>query len=149
MISVLIFLFPVIVMQAILFRPTRDPQLILLLNDLAWLPFIGLFMPAMVQGIAIALAIFKDKEEKVFPRWLGYFNVWVALLFIPDILIYSFKTGPFAWNGLIGFWLALSIFGVWFFVMFPYLRRAILTQAAESEATTAPSPAPVRAAVTA
>ena len=140
MISILVFLFPVIVMQAILFRP-RDPQLVLLLNDLAWLPFVGLFMPAMVQGLAIAMAIFKDKEEKVFPRWLGYFNVWIALLFIPDILIYSFKTGPFAWDGLIGFWLALSIFGVWFFVMFPYLRRAILSQAAEADAIAAGPPA--------
>jgi hypothetical protein len=147
MISVLVFLFPVIVMLAILFRPGRDPQLILMMDDLSWLPFVGLFMPAMVQGLAIALAIFKDKEEKVFPRWLGYFNVWVALLFIPDILIYSFKTGPFAWNGLIGFWVALSIFGIWFFVMFPYLRRAILSQAAEADAAAAGPAAPATAAL--
>ena len=114
MIGVLIFLFPVMVMQVILFRPLRDPHLIQLLNDLAWLPFIGLFMCASVQSIALALAIFKDKAERVFPRWLGYFNIWVALLFLPDVLIYSFKTGPFAWNGLIGFWLPLTVFGLWF-----------------------------------
>lgn len=132
MLGVLLFVLPVIVMQAILFRPQRDPNLILLLDDLAWLPFIGIFMPATIQGIAIGLAIFQDKEEKVFPRWLGYFNLWVAVLFVPDVLIYSFKTGPFAWNGVIGFWLPLTIFGVWFLVMFPYLRRAILTQAGEA-----------------
>jgi hypothetical protein len=149
MLGVLLFILPVIVMQAILFRPVRDPNLMLLLDDLAWLPFIGIFMPATVQGIALALAIFKDKEERVFPRWLGYFNLWIALLFLPDVLIYSFKTGPFAWNGIFGFWLPLTIFGVWFFVMFPYLRRAIIAQATEEARSAAaeisPSPVPVTA----
>jgi hypothetical protein len=149
MLGVLIFILPCMVMQALLFRPHRDPNLMLMLNDLSWLPFVGLFMPASIQGIAIALTIFKDKDEKVFPRWLGYFNLWVALLFLPDVLIYSFKTGPFAWNGMIGFWLPLTVFGVWFFVMFPYLRRAILAQAAEESgpaaASVPPSPVPVTA----
>jgi hypothetical protein len=143
MIGVLLFIFPVMVMQAILFRPSRDPNLMVTLNDVAWLPFIGAFMPASIQGLALALTIFKDREEKVFPRWLGYFNVWVALLFLPDVLIYSFKTGPFAWNGVIGFWLPLSVFSVWFFVMFPYLRRAILSQGREAEAGREASPSGV------
>jgi hypothetical protein len=149
MLGVLLFILPAFVMQAILFRPHRDPTMLLMLNDLSWLPFIGAFMPASIQGIAIALAIFKDKDEKVFPRWLGYFNVWIALLFLPDVLIYSFKTGPFAWNGIFGFWLPLTVFGVWFVVMFPYLRRAILAQAAEESQSVASgvpaSPVPVTA----
>jgi hypothetical protein len=141
MIGVLLFIFPAMVMQALLFRPSRDPNLMLTLNDIAWLPFIGAFMPATIQGLAVALAIFKDEEERVFPRWLGYFNVFVALAFLPDVLIYSFKTGPFAWNGVIGFWLPLSVFSLWFFVMFPYLRRAILSQAEERD-TGVPTAAP-------
>ncbi|HWF53112.1 MAG TPA: hypothetical protein VG223_00730 [Solirubrobacteraceae bacterium] len=146
MLGVLLFILPAIVMQAILFRPQRDPNLLLLLDDMAWLPFIGLFMPASVQSIALGLAIFQDKEQKVFPRWLGYFNIWIALLFLPDVLIYSFKTGPFAWNGIFGFWLPLSTFGVWFVVMFPYLRKAIRAQAAEeSPAGMAASPVAVTA----
>lgn len=149
MLGVLLFILPVIVMQALLFRPHRDPNLMLMLNDVSWLPFIGIFMPASIQGIAIALAIFKDKEEKVFPRWLGYFNLWIALLFLPDVLIYSFKTGPFAWNGIFGFWLPLTTFGVWFVVMFPYLRKAILSQAAEESAAVPAAVAPLPVAVTA
>ena len=133
MLGVLLFLFPAMLMEAAAFRPNRDPQLILLLNDAAWLPLIGAFAPAVFQGLAIALAVFKDKQEKVFPRWLGWFNIWVVLLFLPAALIYFFKHGPFAWNGLFPFWLALSVFGAWFGVMFVMLRRAIHGQAAERQ----------------
>lgn len=141
MLGVLLFIIPTFLMQAIAFRPHRDPSQMLLLNDAAWLPFVGAFSPAVVQGLMIALAIFKDKQEKVFPRWLGYFNIWVILLFLPGILIYFFKSGPFAWNGLICFWLPLCVFGTWFFVMFAMLRRAIRNQ--ERSPVTAPAVATV------
>ena len=132
MIGVLLFIFPVMVMEAIAFRPTRDPNLMLLLNDAAWLPFVGIWMCAFVQNFAIGFAILKDTEQRVFPRWLAYFNFWVAVLFVPGSMIYFFKTGPFAWNGIFCFWLPLTVFGAWFFVMFPFLRKAILSQSTET-----------------
>ena len=67
------------------------------------------------------------------PRWLAYFNLWVAFLFVPGGLILFFKTGPFAWNGVFTFWLPLSIFSLWFIVMFVALRKSIANQAAEEE----------------
>jgi hypothetical protein len=135
MLGCLLFIFPIMVLQALVFRPNRDPQLMLLLDDVAWLPFVGVWSCAFVQNFAIGFAILRDTEERVFPRWLAYFNFWVALLFLPGSMIYFFKTGPFAWNGLFCFWLPLSVFGLWFFVMFPYLRKAILSQAAEGGTT--------------
>jgi hypothetical protein len=128
MLGVLLFLFPMFFMLAVAFRPHRNPELLQLINDVAWLPFIGAFAPAVIQGLAIAIACFQDTEEKVFPRWLGYFNIWCALLFIPAALINFFKTGPFAWNGVFCFWLPLTVFSIWFFVMFAMIRRAILSQ---------------------
>jgi uncharacterized membrane protein YciS (DUF1049 family) len=92
-------------------------------------------MPTFFQLLVIAMAIFDDKEQKVFPRWLGYLNVWVAIGFTPTALIYFFKHGPFAWNGLLAFWLALTIFCGWFLTMFVYVVRAIRNQAAEERAT--------------
>ena len=64
-----------------------------------------------MQNIAIGIAAFKDTEAKVFPRWLGYFNFWAALAFLPAALLYFFKTGPFAWDGVFVFWVPLTIFG--------------------------------------
>jgi hypothetical protein len=64
----------------------------------------------------------------VFPRWLGYFNIWCALTFLPAALIYFFKNGAFAWNGVFCFWLPLTVFTTWFAVMFVMTRRAIIRQ---------------------
>ncbi len=149
MLGVLLFILPTFVMQALAFRPEdTDPELMLMVNDIAWIPFIGVFMPAVVQNIAIGLCAFKDTEEKVMPRWLGYFNFWVALLFVPAALLYFFKTGPFAWDGVFVFWLPLSVFSLWFGVMFVVLRKAIKGQA-EEEARGAKAPAGKREAVAA
>jgi len=137
MLGVLLFIIPMFLMQAAAFRPERDPELTQLIHDAAWLPFIGAFMTAVIQNIAIALVAFKDEHEKVFPRWLGYYNIWVALLFLPAALIYFFKTGPFAWNGVFCFWLPLTVFSSWFMVMFVVLRKAILAQGTEAPAAPA------------
>jgi hypothetical protein len=129
MIDVLLFIFPAMFMEVAAFRPLRDPSLIVLVNDLAWIPLVGVWMIAAVQIFAVGFAILQDAAQRVFPRWLAYFNFWVGVLFVPGSMIYFFKTGPFAWNGIFCFWLPLSAFGAWFFVMFPFIRRAILSQA--------------------
>ena len=38
------------------------------------------------------------------PRWLGWFNLWAQIIYLPGILIPYFKSGPLAWNGLLAFW---------------------------------------------
>jgi len=63
---------------------------------------------------------------------LGYFNIWVALLFAPGGLITFFKTGPFAWSGLLAFYVAGTVFAAWFFVMVTMLVKAIDQQAQEA-----------------
>jgi len=138
--AILLFLFPMFFMLAVAFRPHRNPQLLQPINDVAWLPFIGAFGPAVIQGLAIALACFQDREEKVFPRWLGYFNIWCALLFVPAALINFFHSGPFAWNGVFCFWLPLTVFSTWFVVMFVVVRRAILSQPDHDPAAAAAAP---------
>ena len=106
-----------------------------LLNDIAWLQFIGglaLIMPMFVVFAVVALA---DKSENpVFPRWFGYQSIMTFTLFLPDQLLFFFKTGPFAWNGVLGFWVPLTIFCGWFISIFVLMRRRL---AAEATASTA------------
>jgi drug/metabolite transporter (DMT)-like permease len=131
MIGIWVILLPVMLMQAAAFRPDRNPEITLALNDAAWLPFVGIATLFMVECAAIAICVFKDTEERVFPRWLAYFNVWAALLLVPAFLIYFFKTGPFAWSGIFTFWVGLAVLGLWFIVMFIAVRSAIQQQERE------------------
>ncbi|MFV0644062.1 MAG: hypothetical protein ACK5NN_06105 [Sphingomonadaceae bacterium] len=86
-------LFAVMAWITIAFRPDRDPQQILLFNDLAWLSFVMTFMFNFVQFICLALAILGDKRDKpIFLRSSAYFGLWVALLLVSGSFAIFFYT---------------------------------------------------------
>lgn len=116
---------PVMFFGIAAFRPERGAELTLLINDLAWVPFIINGVPAILQAVSWGVAILSDRRAAPpFPRWLAYFNFWAAFSFLPAFLLLFFKTGPFAWNGLLSFWLAATLFGGWFLVASVMLIRA-------------------------
>lgn len=124
--TAVIVLVPSVLWTAVAFRPERNPELLLLLNDFAWLFLLMTFAPISVQLVSIGLAVLSDKRKiPAFARWVGYFNFWVAVLLMPGGLITFFKAGPFAWNGLLAFWVPLIAFAGWFVVMFFALLAAI------------------------
>lgn len=125
-VAMLIILVPTLIWGVASFRPERNPELTLLLSDLAWLIFTMTFAPFVTQALVIGLAILGDvRDQPLFPRWLGYLNFWTALLFLPAGLILFFKTGPFAWNGVIAFWVPVAVFFIWFIVMLLFTAKAI------------------------
>ena len=65
----------------------------------------------------------------------------MAFLFAPSCLLTFFKTGPFAWNGLLSFWVAAGAFGAWFLVMTPLMVRAAARVEDENRAPAVPEPA--------
>jgi hypothetical protein len=97
-----------------------------MLHDAAWLQFLGALAPFLFMLASIAIAAFVDDSDKpVFPRWLGWFNLFAILAFLPDQMIFFFKIGPFAWNGIFGWWIPLFDFFGWILVMFFVLRKAV------------------------
>ena len=111
------------------FRPDRAADLIYLMNDMSWLQFIGGVSMYDAWPIAIIVAAFTDKSPNpVFPRWVGWYNLWILVMIFPDMLLFFFHEGPFAWNGIFGFWVPLAGFGSWWIVMFFVLRKAILRE---------------------
>ncbi len=108
------------------FRPDRDPQLISLLNDMAWIFFTAPVGCLIAQNICLAGAIYLDERpEPVFPRWVAHFNLVTALLFAPAALSLVNKTGPLAWDGSISFSLRLLTFAAYVAVMFFVLLKVI------------------------
>jgi hypothetical protein len=114
------------------FRPDRNPQLILLLNDMAWLIFTAPVGMVVVANLCLALAVFLDaRSQPIFPRWVAYFSIATAAAMTPAACAVIFRTGPLAWDGAVSFWLRLGAVSVNIAVMFFVLRRAIKRQAAE------------------
>lgn len=108
------------------FRPDRDPKIVQLLNDIAWLQFLGVIAPFYFVVISIIYASLADEDpDPIIPRWAGWFNVFFMMDLIPLSIIFFFKSGPFAWNGLLGFYLPFATFWVWFFVMTYTVRRSL------------------------
>ena len=130
-VGVVVFVAATVCWTTAAFRPDRSPELIQLINDFGWIFFLMTFGAFVIQNFAIGFAIFGDKSsEPIFPRWLGFFNLWVAILFVPGGLLTFFKTGPFAWDGIFVWWVPLTVFFGWYLTMFIFLRKAIIKQGA-------------------
>jgi hypothetical protein len=121
------FLFPFAIWQTALYRIDEwDPQIVQMLNDMSWLMFLGIISSACTQVASIGVAILLDKSAKpVFPRWAGYYNIWVSMMWVPAGVIPFFKGGPLAWNGVFAWWIPLCVYFSWFVVMVVLLLRAI------------------------
>ena len=130
-----VFLFlPFLIMSATAYRPQRAPEITQGMNDIAWFVLVMDFVPFCVQYLAIAIAVFADRSPvPVFPRWVAYLNLWVAVLFIPTGVITFFKTGPLTYGGMLGFYIPLAVFAVWLVAM-PYAVTRHLQREAQEEA---------------
>ncbi|MFE3056928.1 hypothetical protein [Nocardia sp. NPDC059239] len=120
------FLLPGLLFVVTAFRPERSPELTVLMNDLSWIFLVMPFPPVMVQGLAFAYAIFSDNRNRpLFPRWLGYVNIWVLIMFFPAVLLPFFRSGPFSWGGIFVFWVPATVFGIQFFLNVVMVLKAI------------------------
>ena len=109
-----------------IFRPERDPQLISLLNDMAWFFFVAPVGCIIVQNLCLAGAIYLDaRAEPVFPRWVAHFNIATAVLMVPSAFAILHKTGPFAFDGSLSFSLRLITFAIYVAVMFLVLLKIV------------------------
>jgi hypothetical protein len=114
------------------FRPGRNPELVMLLNDMAWIIFIAPVGALVAMNLILAAAIrFDDGPNPVFPRWVGYYSLATALAMAPAVGAAIFTSGPLAWDGAVSFWLRNGSFALFVLVMFFVLRKVLHRQAVE------------------
>lgn len=123
------------------FRPDQNPELVRFAYDFGFLSFFG-GIPMFVQMFfipAYAILVECPKEQALMPRWFGYLCLLSGMVFMPAPLIYFFKSGPFAWDGIINFWIPLADLGIFFsitpFVWGPALEKLRSRQASKAVAT--------------
>lgn len=108
------------------FRPDNFSQVSYLFNDFGWIMLLVPWPSFLLQNFLIGFVVLSEKgSEPLMPRWVAYLNFWVAIGFIPSTLLLFFKSGPFAWDGILVFWLAATVFSLWFLVMTPKLLSAL------------------------
>jgi uncharacterized membrane protein len=129
---VILIVLPIIIWWTAAYRPeTRSPADIQMLNDLGWIAFIVGFVPFVAWCWTVGISILCDESDTpVYPRWAGYLSLLLGTLQIPPVLLVFFKTGPFAWNGLMSWWVPATDFFTFFLVMFYLTIKALKAQGA-------------------
>ena len=109
------------------FSPARLPEATALMHELSLLTLTTTDQFYIFQMIAITYVSLTQTvdPQSAFPRWLGWFTLWAAVIFEVGALAFMFKSGPFSWNGLFVFWFPLVIFGTWVTTMSVSMLQAI------------------------
>jgi hypothetical protein len=118
------------------YRPDTDPRVAIVVNDIVWSIIVMGFSAPALQMVCIALAGFRDTSaDPIFPRWYCFLMLWIALgTSTGCVAIYFFK-GPFARDGLIGFWIPALMFCVWMVTLCAFLLLDIRRQARAAQSS--------------
>ena len=112
------------------FNPSRPAEVTALMHETALLTLVTTDQFYIFQMIAIVYVSLTQKTDphSPFPRWMGYYTLWAALMFEVGAIAFLPKTGPFSWSGLFVFWCPFLIFFTWMTVLAVCLLRAISLQ---------------------
>jgi hypothetical protein len=97
------------------FRPERDPSSFQLLTDMGWLCIDLQYACTTLQMVAAALVGLADKSKvPLFPRWVCFLTIWCGVSFFPASLTGVLKTGPFAWDGVLSYYIPYFCWLCWY-----------------------------------
>jgi hypothetical protein len=106
----------------------------MLFNDIAWVSFTGQVGFLIAACVFLALAIHLDRQdERVFEPWVAHFNLVIAAALTPAVFVAVSPTGPFAWDGLLSFWVRNGAVVVWLGVMTVVLGHNLYRQRREDD----------------
>lgn len=114
------------------FRPERDPALVQLFNDMAWVTFTSQVGFLVAQSVFLAFAVYLDRQRRrVFAPWVAHFNLAIAAALVPAAFAPLAMDGPLAWDGILSFWLKNGAIALWILVMGVVVGRTIHRQRRE------------------
>ena len=116
------------------YSPERAPEVTALMHEIAMLTLVTTDQFYIFQMVAMAYVSLTQTVDahSPFPRWIGFFTIWAALIFEVGAIAFIPKTGPFSWNGLFVFWFPLVIFGAWVTTISVSMLQALKRQQAVS-----------------
>ena len=105
-------------------RPDRDPEIISWLYEFAFLSFEGTMGVFLIGSLVWMVAVLLDRN-RVFPKWFAYLSLCNALTEVVVAPAWIFKSGVFAWDGTIAWWINMGVFITYTTGFLTLLRRLI------------------------
>lgn len=108
------------------YRPDAGGDVVVMLNDLAWFAFLLGWVFLSLQMVAAAVVALSDRRSKpMIPRWVSIASIVGAILLICAGGPAFAKTGPFAYNGILAFYMPVVIWAIWLDGHAYYMRREL------------------------
>ena len=125
------------------YRPGADGQIVQALNDAAWLGFLIAWPILSMQMLCAAVVTLHDRrDERLVPRWLSWASVVGAIALVTAGGPAFTHSGPFAFDGLLGMYVPVVIWGAWLDGHAWYMRKAVRRRQLALEAAEEPGSDP-------
>lgn len=132
--TVMVVSFSAFFWVAAAFRPDQAPETTQMLTDLGWLCIDLQYACTTLQMVAAALVGLADKREvPLFPRWVCFLTIWCGLSFLPASLTGVVKTGPFAWDGMLSYYIPYACWLGWYAIASTYMLKEVHRRIKASE----------------
>jgi hypothetical protein len=96
------------------YRQETGADVIAAFYDWAWLAFLLGWIYLAIEMLATAAVEFQDKRDTpMVPRWMTWLTVWGAFGVLGAAGPAFFKSGPFAYHGVLGFYVPATIWGLY------------------------------------
>ena len=119
------------------YRPAAGADLVVALNDVAWMGFLLGWVFLSLQMVSTAIVALSDQRaQPMIPHWLSKASIVGAVLLICAGGPAFAQSGPFAYHGLLAFYIPMVIWGVWLdthaWLMRKELRRRLASPVLQS-----------------
>jgi len=96
------------------YRPETGADVVQALSDWAWMAFLLGWIYLAFEMLASGIVELLDKREQpMIPRWLTWLTLAGAATLVTAAGPAFFKSGPFAYHGLLAFYLPMAIWGIY------------------------------------
>jgi len=114
---------------------TASSETIQVLHDVGWMLFDITVPTASIQFAAFGVCILSDRRRvPVIPKWVAWIGIYEAVGLLILALMPFFRTGAFARDGAINFWIVFPAFFGYMVIVSIYLFKAIPKLEAEEAA---------------
>jgi hypothetical protein len=133
------------------YRAGGNPAVTEALNDAGWFTFMLTWPGLSIQMVAAGLVVWaaRGREDALAPGWVGQYCFFSAAVIALVGFVAFTKTGPFAWNGVLGYYVPFAVWGLSFELLSWSMLRTLKRdrdRGRRQAVAPVPQPVPVAAA---